>query len=103
MASLNYYKYKVDEFKKEASKFKKEASEPMKLNILSINLQNKITLQKYVSAGYLWVRRIENNFNYITRFPTIGCSLEISNVRDIDASLINSPKGKAMINKLCYF
>jgi hypothetical protein len=96
MASLNYYKYKVEEFKKEEPK-------PMKINILSINLQKKTNLQKYINAGYLWVRRVENKFNYITRFPTIGCLLEISNVRDIDTSLINSPKGKVMINKLCYF
>jgi hypothetical protein len=93
MTTLNYYKYLVDEY----------TNEKMSLNILSVNLQNKQTLENYMNLGYLWVRRIEYKFNNITRFPTVGCILEISNVRDIGSVLINSNKGKRMINKLCYF
>jgi len=93
MTTLNYYKYLIEEYK----------NEKMKVTILSFDLQNKQALQNYMNAGYLWVRRVEYKFNYITRVPTIGCILEISNVRDIGSVLINSSKGKGMINKLCYF
>lgn len=93
MTTLNYYKYLIEEYK----------NEKMTITILSADLQNKKTLQNYLNIGYLWVRRVEYKFNYITRFPTIGCILEISNIRDVGAVLINSAKGKHIINKLCYF
>lgn len=101
MTTLNYYKYLLQTYGTETLAYPLIFS---RKRVYSLDLQNKEVLQQYLDKGYKWVKRVEfKHFNQITRYPTIGCTLELSIGYDVGAVEINSVYGRRMIKKLCYF
>ncbi len=69
-----------------------------------MDLQNPETLEIYRSMGFVWIRQLhDRRFHEIVRNPTIGCIVEMFAIRHADCVQIDSPKGKKLINKICYF
>jgi hypothetical protein len=72
--------------------------------VKTINLQNKELYDLYVKAGYKYIRKLTGRpFESYMRTPTIGCTVELFFVQEIGCVLLDSAKGRKLINKLCYF
>jgi len=72
--------------------------------ILSTELQNKEKYEKYYKKGFRYIRRYrEENYKNILRNPTVGCYVEIFYTPQQGTVLINSVKGRKLINKFCYY
>lgn len=72
--------------------------------VKSINLQNKKLYDLYVNAGFKYVRKLKDRpFESYMRSPTVGCTLELFFVQETECVLLDSVKGRKLINKLCYF
>jgi hypothetical protein len=70
----------------------------------TLDLQDPDILEFYKGLGYGWIRKMTDRpFHQIVRNPTIGCVVELYAVRHVDCVPIDSPKGKKLISKLCYF
>lgn len=68
------------------------------------DLRQGSILHDYLDKGYLYIRRREQqHFRDIVRSPTIGCVVELT-VQHVPGSVpIVSPRGRAIIKKVCYF
>jgi hypothetical protein len=68
------------------------------------DLRKGLALQDYLDKGYRYIRRREQqHFRDIVRTPTIGCVVELT-VQQVPGSVpILSPRGRAIIKKVCYF
>lgn len=70
----------------------------------SIDLQKQETYDSVLEQGFKWIRRVNpRRFELITRQPTVGCYVEVFKVRHLNCVPIDSPQGKKLIRKLCYF
>lgn len=70
----------------------------------SIDLQKKETHTSLLEQGFKWIRRDDSRrFDFITRYPTIGCYVEVFKVQYPGCVPIQSWEGRKMIRKLCYF
>jgi len=68
------------------------------------DLQKPEILESYISKGFKWIRKYnDRSFENIVKDQTIGCTVELFFVKSVDCVRIDSPKGKKLINKLCYF
>jgi hypothetical protein len=71
--------------------------------MLSTELQNKVTYDKLVSDGYVWIKQKHIfQFHNLVRFPTVGRWVELSRTGVGHFVPIDSRAGKKLINKLCY-
>lgn len=70
----------------------------------SVLLKDSSILNDLLNEGYLYMKKYNFvSFHEITRFPTVGCVVELYTIPRVGAFPINSDKGKKLINKLCYF
>lgn len=70
----------------------------------SILLQDSNILNELIAEGYYHIKKYNfTSFHEITRFPTVGCIVELYTIPNVGTFPINSDKAKKLINKLCYF
>lgn len=69
----------------------------------TVALRNHAILQSYLANGYLYIRKLNYNYNHILREPTNGCTVEITKERDFGSVLICSQAGKKLISRISYF
>ena len=76
-----------------------------RVRVMSYDIQqNPEILERLIKRGFTWVRRIHRqHFEQIVREPTIGCSLEFTQVKDIYCVPISSQAGRNLISRKCYF
>jgi hypothetical protein len=56
------------------------------------------------SEGYNHIRRYdERSFDQLLRRPTVGCMIELFQIPHCRTVPIDSPAGKKIINRICYF
>ena len=68
-----------------------------KVRIQTRDLQAGL-LESYINQGFAYVTRI---LPYRpTRFPTVGCLVELSHYRQQGCIPIDSPKGRQLINRI---
>lgn len=66
--------------------------------------QNPDLLKGLVDRGFVWVRRLDHRrFEQIVRNPTIGCLVEFSVAQDVGCVAVDSPVGRKLLTKKCYF
>lgn len=54
--------------------------------------------------GFVWIRPVyERHFSQIVRNPTVGRYVELCKVQQLGCVPINSPEGRRIIHKLCFF
>ena len=66
-------------------------------------LKNPETLAKYKNDGFLYIRKLNYNYNKIMREPTVGCYVELSFLEEVGSFQIDSPRARKLINRLSYF
>jgi hypothetical protein len=67
-------------------------------------LQDPTVVEELMNEGYRYIRKYHfSNFHEITRYPTIGCVVELYAVNVARSVRIDSKEGKKLINKKCYF
>jgi len=72
--------------------------------MLSVELQNEEYKNFLTRGGFNWIRQYHtNDYDEITRSPTVGCIVEIFVNYNPYCVKINSKKGQKLINKVCYF
>ena len=74
-----------------------------KRRYLSIELNDPIMISNLKNNGFCWIRRHNKQLFSVLRFPTVGCILEVSKEWDIGYVPIDSPTGKKLIQRICYF
>jgi hypothetical protein len=61
-------------------------------------------LEDLKADGFKYIRRYdERSFDQVLRRPTIGCMVELFQIPHCRTVPINSPAGKKIINRICYF
>jgi hypothetical protein len=60
-------------------------------------------LDIYKNKGYTYIRQVHRAYHLITRNPSVGCIVELSFYKDIGSHPIDSPKGRKLIRRICYF
>ncbi len=71
-----------------------------KVRIETRELQKPGVLESYINKGFLYVTRIYPKIN--SKFPTVGCLVELSYYRQQDCLPIYSIKGQALIHRVSY-
>jgi hypothetical protein len=67
-------------------------------------LQDSHILEQLIREGYKYVRRYNYvQFHEITRYPTMGCIVEIFTIPHVGCVEIDSNVGRKLINRRCYF
>ena len=66
-------------------------------------LRNPLLLERYLQAGFVYIRRLEFKYEHIMREPTNGCHVELTKERDVGSLPIDSVKGRRLIRRICYF
>jgi hypothetical protein len=74
-----------------------------KRRLLSIQLQDPITLAELKNVGFVWIRRHHRHLDFVLRNPTLGCVVEVTKAWDIGCVPIDSPAAKKLIRRICYF
>jgi hypothetical protein len=71
----------------------------------SMDLHNdKELLEELKANGFKYIRRYDNrSFNILLRNPTMGCIVELYQIHYYNCVPIDSPAGKKLISRLCYF
>jgi hypothetical protein len=71
----------------------------------SIDLRNDKEFLDYLKAeGFIYIRRHEDrSFDQVLRNPTMGCIVELYQLPYYRSVKIDSPAGRKIINRLCYF
>ena len=67
------------------------------------DLRNAVTLEYYMNAGFMYIRRLHYNYHYIMREPTNGCYVELTKERDIGSIPIDSAAARKLIRRVSYF
>jgi hypothetical protein len=68
------------------------------------DLQKFGVLDSYRERGFHYVRRFNtHNFRDIVRHPTLGCCVELSAMPHPGSVPIDSPMGRRLLKKVCYF
>jgi hypothetical protein len=69
----------------------------------TILLQDTTVLNSILNEGFKWIRRIDKvEFHTITRYPTMGCIVEVFTSFQAGCVEIESRKGQKLIRRLCY-
>ncbi len=73
--------------------------------VCSIDLRNdKEFLKELMDEGFIYIRRHEDRtFDQVLRNPTLGCIVELYQLPYYRSVKIDSPAGRKIINRLCYF
>jgi hypothetical protein len=74
-----------------------------KKRIQTQDLQDPETLLYLKMLGFVWIRRHIQPLNSFLRTPSLGCWVELFKIQDMRCVPIDSPEGKKLINRLCYF
>jgi hypothetical protein len=54
--------------------------------------------------GFVWIRPVyDRHFSQIVRNPTIGRNVELFKIQHLGCVPIDSPEGRKIINKICYY
>jgi hypothetical protein len=70
----------------------------------SMDLYNdKNFLEQLKADGFKYVRRYDRPFDNLLRNPTIGCIVELYQIPYYRCVDIDSPQGKKLISRVCYF
>jgi hypothetical protein len=69
-----------------------------KLRVESYDLQKPEVLNYYINQGFMYVTRIYPNRP--SKFPTIGCIVELSHYRQHGSHPIHSVEGQQLIQRL---
>lgn len=69
----------------------------------TVELRNPHLLKYYTDNGFVYIRRLNYNYNHILRSPTDGCDVELTKEQDLGCMLINSPQARKLIRRICYF
>jgi hypothetical protein len=71
----------------------------------SVELRNdKEFLEELKADGFIYIRRHDDrSFDQVLRNPTMGCIVELSQLPYYRSVKIDSPAGRKIINRLCYF
>lgn len=77
--------------------------QPHTVRITTPHLRDPATQQKYIIAGYRYIRRLDYNYHHIMREPTDGCTVELTKEPEIGSILIDSPKARKLIQRRSYF
>jgi hypothetical protein len=70
---------------------------------LSTDLQDATYLEAVRRSGFQWIRVRHQSFYNSLRNPTVGRLVELYKRRQIYCVPIDSPKGRRIIQKLCYY
>jgi hypothetical protein len=73
------------------------------LRTTTVELRDPLVLKYYLDNGFLYIRRLHYNYNYILREPTDGCKVELTKQPNVGSILINSPQARKLIRRICYF
>ena len=71
-----------------------------KIRIETRELQKAGVLEYYINQGFSHITRLYPRTP--SKFPTVGCLVELSHYKQRDGFLINSMKGKQLIYRLSY-
>ena len=75
-----------------------------KIRMLSTELQDPFVLHFYMRNGYQWIKMYnDRSYETIVRNPTVGRVVEIYKLYEAGSVAIDSPKGRKLLSKLCYF
>jgi hypothetical protein len=67
-------------------------------------LQDQSILNDLLQEGYHYIRKFNFiQFHEITRYPTVGCVVELFTINRVGCVRIDSKEGKKLIAKKCYF
>jgi hypothetical protein len=66
-------------------------------------LRDPGVLKKHLDNGFIYIRRLNYNYNHILRTPTNGCTVELTKVQDVGSFFLDSPAARKLIRRLCYF
>jgi hypothetical protein len=69
----------------------------------TVEIRDPIILKHHIDNGFLFIRRLHYNYNHILRGPTNGCNVELTKIQDWGSILIDSPAGRRLIKRICYF
>ena len=67
------------------------------------SLRDPYVLNEYLKQGFMYIRRLNYEYNKIAREPTVGCYVELTMRRDIGSYPILSQKGLRLIKNNSYF
>ncbi len=70
---------------------------------MSTDLKDPLYLEGVKRSGYTWIRVRHQSFYNSLRNPTVGRLVEVFKRRHMYCVPIDSPKGKRIIQKLCYY
>ena len=71
-----------------------------RLRVFTYDLQQPGVLDAYIAMGFLHIRRIEPRVP--SKFPTVGCTAELSYNQYGNSYPIYSVKGQQLIHKIAY-
>jgi hypothetical protein len=71
--------------------------------MLTQDMQDPAIIHLLKTLGFIWIRRYIQPLDSFLRTPTLGCWVELFKVQDMRCIPIDSPQGKKLIKRLCYF
>jgi len=72
-----------------------------RIRVFTYDLQKPGVLDGYMNMGFSYIRRIEPRI--LSKFPTVGCTVELSYEQHGNSYPIYSVKAQRLINKISYF
>lgn len=69
----------------------------------TVELRNPVKLERYLQAGFVYIRRLEFKYMHIMREPTDGCHVELTKEMDVGSIPIDSVKARRLIRRISYF
>jgi hypothetical protein len=73
------------------------------VKINTAELRNPVILAKYISEGFIYIRRLHYKYHHILREPTNGCYVELTKEKDIGSLPIESAAARKLIRRISYF
>ena len=69
----------------------------------TVELRDPLVLKYHLDNGFIYIRRLNYNYNHILRTPTDGCNVELTKLQDVGSFLLDSPAARKLIRRICYF
>jgi hypothetical protein len=78
-------------------------NQPAIARVTTVELRDPVVLKYYVDNGFVYIRRLNYNYNHILRDPTDGCNVELTKQWNLGSILIDSYQARKLIKRLSYF
>ena len=69
----------------------------------SVKLQNPVTLGDFRVNGFEYIRQVHVPYNTILRSPSVGCYVQLTQMKEAGSLQLDSPKAKKLIRRISYF